>query len=364
MITTHVPTCNKNNWYDIIERTGIELSFYTKQGLVPSLRKMYYRLIELGVLEKSESNYNHFSEHTASARRGIKRDYITPSGFPKLPIDCFRDDTRQTIGRWEASCPSDPTPDIAPDDAMEVTQRAIQDCKNAILNYTGACTAGDEGVMPDRWYMQPVYPVILCEYDTIQPDLLKFQRDRGVRVGSVGGQTSTGYIYNFCRELYEIATNHDWIEEIVVLYFGDSDKSGGNIRRNIERILEWYQGESDEFTIPVPVTLRLIAITPEQVERYHLKGYQLEAFMTTEHRLKVFKKTVLDAIDECWDGDIYEENCPDKEYDYEANGEERPKDIDPDNTFYEDTEITIRKKMAMTVTVAFKPGWDKEGRTN
>lgn len=86
--------------------------------------------------------------------------------------------------------------------------------------------------------------------------------------------------------------------------------------------------------------------------------------MTTEQRLKVFTKIVLYAIDECWDEDIYNENCPPKEYDYEANGEERPEDIDPDNTFYEDTQITIREKMAMTVTEAFKPGWEREERTN
>lgn len=195
------------------------------------------------------------------------------------------------------------------------------------------------------------------------PDLLKFQKDRGIRVGSVGGQTSTGYIYNFCRELYEVATNNDWIKEIVVLYFGDSDEAGGIIRRNVERILEWYQGDSDEFTIPVQVTLRLVAITPEQVERYHLKGYQLEAFMTTEQRLKDFKKIELDAIDECWDEDIYNGNCPDEEYDYEANGEEKPEDVDPDNDPYVDEngfvyQITIREKMVKMVTEAFKPGWE------
>ena len=185
------PKPAKNNWYAIIERVSIELSFYSRQGLVPSLRKMYYRLIELGVLKKSKSNYDHLAENTAEARRGIKRDYITPSKFPKLPIDCFRDDTRDTIGRWDASEPSDPTPATEPDDPIEVTRRAIQDCKDAILNYDGSCEPGEEGVLPGRWYKQRIYPVILCESDTIQPDLEKFQKNRGVRVGSVGGQTST-----------------------------------------------------------------------------------------------------------------------------------------------------------------------------
>ena len=57
-----------------------------------------------------------------------------------------------------------------------------------------------------------------------------------------------------------------------MLYLGDYDKIGHNIRRNIEAALEWYQCESDEFTIPVEVELRLVTVTPEQVSHYNLKG--------------------------------------------------------------------------------------------
>ena len=96
----------------------------------------------------------------------------------------------------------------------------------------------EEGVMPGRWYKQPTYPVMLCESDTIQPDLKKFQKDRNVRVGCVRGQTSTRYMYDFCKELYEVATNHDWIKKIVVLYFGDYDEAGHVIRRYVERVLK------------------------------------------------------------------------------------------------------------------------------
>jgi hypothetical protein len=157
-----------------------------------------------------------------------------------------------------------------------------------------------------------------------------------------------------------MAEKYDWIEKIVILYFGDSDESGNRIRTNVEAGLKWYQGQSDEFKIPVPVELRLIAITPEQVEKFKLTGYQLEAFMTTEKRLKDFKKILLDAIDECWDEDIYNDNYPDEEYDYEANDMEKPEDIDPDNTLYENTQMTIRQKMFSMVTETFKEGWEND----
>lgn len=81
--------------------------------------------------------------------------------------------------------------------------------------------------------------------------------------------------------------------------------------------------------------------------------------MTTEERLKDFKKILLEAIDDCWDQSIYDENCPDEEYDYEANGEQEPEDIDPDNDLYEDTDITVREKMVKMSTDAFEPGWDR-----
>jgi hypothetical protein len=91
---------------------------------------------------------------------------------------------------------------------------------------------------------------------------------------------------------------------------------------------------------------------PDLVDKYGEKfGVQLEAMITTETRWKVFCKLVQKSILEDWDEEIWLN---------EANGEERPEDIDPDNELYEDTDITIREKMANMATEAFKPGWEKE----
>jgi hypothetical protein len=353
----------EGKWYKVIKRTGEELSFYQRQGLVPTVRKMYYRLIELGVLTKSDSNYDTLCVKSAEARKGVDSTYRKPTNLPRLPVDCFRDDNRQTIGdtaMWE---PSDPTPDEPPDDPMEITIDAIRKCKEKILGYDGLCYPGEKGAKPGRWYKQPIYCEVWCESETIQPDLIKFQYGRAVKVASTRGFPSTPFMYESCKRLKQMADTYDWIEKIVILYFGDSDDAGKKIRTNIEAGLEWYQSESDELCIPVPVELRLIAITPEQVKKFKLTGYQLEAFMTTEKRLRDFKKILLDAIDDCWDEAIYDDNCPDEKYDYEANVEEEPEDIDPDNELYDDTQITIREKMFKTATEAFKPGWEMEEAT-
>jgi hypothetical protein len=363
--TKQAESFEETRWYNIIARVRDELPFYAKEGLAPALRKMYYRLIELKVIEKSDSNYNTFSAKTAEARRRVDSTYTKPTKLPWLPIDCFIDDGRFALGGTDMNEPSDPTPDYPPDDPINVANEAIQRCKDKILSYDGTCTPGDEGIKPGRWYRQPIYCEILCESKTIQPDLLKFQKDRNVIVGSVRGWTSTPFMYAMCKRLKETAEVYPWIEKIVILYFGDIDKAGTAIRKNVEAALEWYQDKSPNLRIPVPVELRLVAITPEQVKKYRLTGYQIEAFMTTEKRLNVFKKIILDSIDECWNEDIYEENCPDEEYDYEYYGEEQPKDIDPDDLYYDNegggyTGQTVRGKMSQMVTEAFKPGWEKE----
>jgi hypothetical protein len=62
-----------SKWSKIIERTNKELNFYRERGIDPTLRKMTYRLIELGVLEKKD--YGMFSKKTAEARRGVDSEY-------------------------------------------------------------------------------------------------------------------------------------------------------------------------------------------------------------------------------------------------------------------------------------------------
>jgi hypothetical protein len=414
---------NNRDWYKIIETTRRELPFYQQQRLVPSARKMAYRLIELAANvrgknpnittfeltqmglpdlgdpkgkeyhEKKTAFIDSFYTNSAEARKGVDSTYTKRTHLPKLPLICFKDETREAIGDTDMSLPSDPTPAEPPDDPVEVALNAIQKCKDTIMDYDGLCEPGTSGEMPGKWYMQPIYAEIWCESETIQPDLLKMQEGRKNKVAAMKGFQSTRGNYNNCLRLKEMAEEYDYIKKIVILYFGDSDVTGNDIAKNIEATLVHYHGGgtltrhmsiendngeleeideeieiigSDDLQIPlnVEVEFRHIAITPEQVKKYNLTGYQMEAFMTLKSRLKIFKKIVLDAIDACWDEHIYGENCPDEEFDYEANDMEMPEDIDPDGPYYddvtgEDTGQTVREKMAQLATEAFPPRWEK-----
>jgi biotin operon repressor len=117
-------------WYKIIERTNKKLNFYRERGIVPTLRKMTYRLIELGVLEKKD--YGEFSKKTAGARRGVDSKYTRITKLPRLPIDCFRDDKRIVIGQTDVDEePIQPTPAEPPEDPDDYISNEIKKLKQA-----------------------------------------------------------------------------------------------------------------------------------------------------------------------------------------------------------------------------------------
>jgi hypothetical protein len=72
-----------NDWKAIAQHIrDIDLPFYRSQGLYPmELRQMYYRLIELGIITKSQSNYIGLSHITSEARRGCTSDFTKASRY-------------------------------------------------------------------------------------------------------------------------------------------------------------------------------------------------------------------------------------------------------------------------------------------
>jgi hypothetical protein len=340
-----------------------------------ALRQLYYRLIELGIITKSTSNYTQLCAKTAEARRGVDSTFTKESRYPELPIDCFIDDKKFPIGQSDMEKgPRDPTPDLAPTDPYEVTKDAIDQLKTTIFKYDGRCERGSPGFNPGRWYNQPYYVELWVESANLQTTLLRAAGDKKVVVVANGGLGNHPNILKNCERLKKI--NEEYPDkQIVILYFGDFDSTGLFIDGLLEKALDYHGVENFE--------VRRVAITPEQIQKYHLIenpefegknkdprfkqfrekypdlvekygekfGIQLEALLTTDERLKIFMKMVQDTIDEYWDEDIYDENCPDEEYDYEANDSEEPEDIDPDE---------VRPEMIRMVTEAFRPEWEKE----
>src|SRR6185437_3880214 len=102
--------------------------------------------------------------------------FTKPSIYPKLPLNCFRDDTRIVLGEESDldSYPREPTPKRPPADWEEYIQDAIEELKTAPEYYSGRCLGGSTGSNPGYWYMQPNYVEIWCESAGLQKDLVSF----------------------------------------------------------------------------------------------------------------------------------------------------------------------------------------------
>src|SRR5215469_12549120 len=76
--------------------------------------------------------FNNFYHRSAAARRGVDSKYEKRSKLPKLPIDCFKDELRSTLGETDMSELQDPLPAEAPEDPIEFAENAIKECKYEI----------------------------------------------------------------------------------------------------------------------------------------------------------------------------------------------------------------------------------------
>lgn len=376
------------NWHHVAQHIIDEdIAFLKSINAIPTpKRHLYYRHIELGLYKKSNSNYQTLCSVTAEQTRGCDSTYTRKTRYPRIKNDnVFIDETKSPLGLDEYDVdegPIEPTAAVPPQDHIEVAKDAIQRCKDEIMGYNGECTPGEEGSDPGIWFGQPKYKEIWTEHTNSQQVLREaakgwnpYDKRKSVTVIALGGLGSNPDISKNARRLRAHNGNHP-DQKIIIDYYGDFDSTGDFIARRLERILRWYGVQNFE--------VKRIAVTAEQIRTHDLIedpeyspgknkdtrfsqfkqnypdlvtkygekfGVQLEAMVTTETRWKVFCKLVQKSILDDWDEDVWLNNRPNEEYDYEANGEEEPENIDPND---------VRPEMIRIVTEAFQPGWEKK----
>jgi hypothetical protein len=372
-----------------------DIPFLKQINAIPTAKRhLYYRHIEIGLYKKSENNYQQLCSITAEQTRGCDSTYTKKTKYPRINEDVFIDETKKPVGLDEYDVdeePVEPTAAEPPEDPVEAAKGAIQECKNKIMGYTGECTPGEDGSDPGIWYGQQKIKEIWTEHTNSQQVLHqaakgwnKYDKQKSVTVIALGGLGSNSDIAKNARRLRTHNKKHP-DQKIIIDYYGDFDSTGDFIASKLERILRYYGVRNFEIN-RVAITANQIRNQdliedpeynqgknldsrfqqfkrnyPDLVAKYGEKfGVQLEAMITTETRWKVFCKLVQTSILDDWDGDVWLNNRSDEQYDYEANGEEEPEDIDVDNEPYEDTDMTIRKKMIDMASEAFKPGWEKD----
>lgn len=318
----------EGKWFKVIQHIrDIDLPFYEKElGIKPTLREILYRLEELGILSKIE--YGGLKKYTVRAR---KFSIYCPAGYenyPRLPVDCFEDETRFLLGYHN---------ELPPESWKEFIKRHLTQLEIAIATYDGKATPG---VNPGRWFKSKRYVEVWLEKLALGKVFLKFLEGRDIFLAINRGYTSLTFIYTNCERIKEFAATHPGVK-IHVRYFGDRDPSGSDMDRHMKECLKLF-GLIKDIEKKSPddmVDFERVAITEEQIEKYHLptapkdeeaeerfdrdsrsKKYmekngrsvtELESMLASKEKIEALKKIVTESVDEFWNEDDYLKNCPD-----------------------------------------------------
>jgi hypothetical protein len=350
----------EGKWFKIIEHVrDIDLPFYEEElGVKPTLREILYRLEELGILSKTE--YGPLKKYTVRAR---KFSIYSPPGYenyPKLPVDCFEDETRFLLGYHN---------ELPPEDWNGFVKRQLAHLESNIANYDGK---GAPGVNPGHWFRAKHYVEAWLEKLALAKVFLNILNGRDVYLAINRGYSSLTFIYKNCERLKEFAGTHPGVK-IHVRYFGDRDPSGSDMDRYLKESLKFFglRVDAKEDHPDDIVDFKRAAITEEQIEKYYLptapkdeeaeerfdrdsrsEKYaesngravtELESMLASREKIDAFRKIVTGSVDEFWNKDDYLKNCPDGKIKEYSEGELKD----------------VRDRMSQGINDAFVTSWKR-----
>ena len=185
-----------------------------------TLRHLFYRLLAVGCLQKTEQEYKNLCGYLMKWRRS-----------EEVPWDAFADNTRWYYKR--------PTYNNM-EEALEST------CSSYRRN---------------MWATQNAYVEVWCEKDAIASILFEESGSFGVPVFPLRGFASGTALHNAADGFkQQIAAG----KEIYIYYFGDHDPSGTAIDGSVIANLKDDHGIADHFHF------ERVAVLPEQIEFYNL----------------------------------------------------------------------------------------------
>ena len=196
----------RTDWKQVLDRAAAMAGEYDTRV---TLRQLFYRLVSDGTLRNAQSAYKSLSSKTAAARRA--------GAFPDL-IDRTREIHRNTVF----------------DSPRDALARLIKFYER------------------DRTQGQPVSVYLGVEKAGIVEQLREWFGEYGIPVLALGGYASQSYVERVERDVERQG------RPAVLLYAGDFDPSGEDIRRDfVERTDCWS-------------TVVRVALSKEQVDQYDL----------------------------------------------------------------------------------------------
>ena len=220
---------SKINWKkEVMPAINERLNSFNQQGIIPTLRTMFYALVSLNVIRNTQNHYQYLSKFTSIAR--IKRE---------LPIDCFADRSRSIIEDFNDK-------HVEPKEYIEGT-----------LAYVEKIPGIYRSLIP-KWHNQPHYVEIWIEKDALSGTFQSILKERQVRIVPNKGFSSLSFIHYNIERLKSYSNEG---KKIHVRYFGDLDPSGENIEEVIYDKLK---------ILKINVDFKRVAITEEQMRKFNL----------------------------------------------------------------------------------------------
>jgi len=280
------------HWKSVIDRVEEELKWFEEQGIKPTLRTLFYRLVSLRVLPNTKVRYKQLSDAIVKARKD-----------ERLEWDCIVDEGRVVLEDF-------PEEYRIPE---EHVQLYIDLLKNAYMTYK----------VP-RWCKQPHYVEVWIEKAALAATISSFLDGRDVRIAVNKGYSGWTFLYENCMRLRE---KRDEGKKIHVLYFGDFDPSGDNMDDQLHNAFR-------QFDLEEIVDFQRVAVTKEHIEQFNLppmpgdketeekidndtrtekfvekygERYAVELDALLALRPDQFKSMVEGSVDQFFDQEIYEE---------------------------------------------------------
>lgn len=291
------------DWQEVRAEVAEALAEFSRQGVRPTLRSVFYWLVSRQVIPNTKSAYKALSRHMVKWRQeGV------------FPWDCLADTTREVLG-WLSDAPLRPKELGAwiREAKRRIKELTLDDIAREVFGYRmPSFTFG-------TWANQPVVPLLAIEKAALAETVRRWTEDMKVPVVVFRGYSSWTFLYHLVEKVQEMLADH---QRVVVLYLGDLDPSGVDIERFIGEAFEFF-GVSEE-----EVELKRLAITPEQVKKYGLPprpedaetlaklqrdprtaGYTYDYVVELDALLAYapaeFKELVRKAVLDIWDYGIY-----------------------------------------------------------
>lgn len=282
---------DKIDWRLVVDNHVIPaLEWFAEQGITPTLRTLFYRLVSLQVISNTKNSYKRLSTVLVKEHKEGNIEW-----------DAIADEGRRNFNDVYES-------------PEQYIQRGINHIKNADLQYK----------IP-RWYKQKHYVELWIEKQALADTFESFLEDRQVRIAVNKGYAGWTFISENADRLMEIHLKH-LDKRIHILYFGDFDPNGEDMDRHLEDALSY-------FDLQYIVDFERVAVTEDQIDEYDLppipedsetldklnKDSRKNGFIDKHGRLiaveldallaivpEQFKELVQEPVDQYFDENFYE----------------------------------------------------------